>query len=880
MSTLPGDASETLSGKRPADAKIDEAAEEATMNTEDDFEEEDASALVATFQGTIVGIRYYKGTAHAGEYVSLVREPDNPYDANAIRVDNMAGDKVGHLKRQQAAILAPWMDRAGEHALSVEGTIPHQGNSFNMPVTVELITHAPEKELAAHAQQLEQQLKKSVGRKFQYRSALRTAGNNSTKAATGPTVESQEMMNWAARQAEELDQLFEQQSAQQLANLPAVSTPSQLQTTLLEYQQTGLGWLVRQDTQPKLPFYEKRKEQGRQVWHCSISNSSQAEEPKPFRGGMLCDEMGLGKTLQMISLILAAPPATATAPQCTLIVCPVSVMANWEQQIGMHVEEGALSVGIYQGPSRGNLLPQIKSGAINVLLVSYNTLASDYTKVFGKPNGKGPATKKRKVNSIFDQEMHRVVLDEAHTIRSTKTRVFHACSQLDARSRWALTGSPIINRCDDVHALLHFLRVQPLGDKKIFQRAISVPIQRGDDAGLACLRVAMSHVALRRSKATANVQLTEKTVQLNRVSFEGSEAHKEVYDALFGTVKMAFQAVLQDGENAVLGQYSHIFTKLMRLRQACCSAKLVPMEHRERAILIWKELQQRDLSKQLTAKEGLKLLEKLKGAFSELAELPECAVCLTEMEESQCVILKTCSHVFCDQCIAKVLSANPNCPLCRKGFQKSDMIKKSDASKAASTEGEEKDGDDKIPIDDDSIAKSPKIQALLATIKSMEPDSKGVIFSQFTSFLTLIGQALEEAGHTFVRLDGSMSAAKRSDAVRDFSSDEDNSPRFFLASLHAAGTGINLTRGTHACMMDVWWNAAIEEQAMDRIHRIGQTKPVTVHRFVMKDSLEERIVELQEAKSLQSKGALQKLKPEEQRRSRLRDLKGLLMIED
>ena len=65
---------------------------------------------------------------------------------------------------------------------------------------------------------------------------------------------------------------------------------------------------------------------------------------------------------------------------------------------------------------------------------------------------------------------------------------------------------------------------------------------------------------------------------------------------------------------------------------------------------------------------------------------------------------------------------------------------------------------------------------------------------------------------------------------------------------------------------------------MDRIHRIGQTRPVTIHRFVMKGSLEERIVALQQAKDLQAKGAMQKLKPEEQKQVRLRDLKGLLMI--
>ena len=91
---------------------------------------------------------------------------------------------------------------------------------------------------------------------------------------------------------------------------------------------------------------------------------------------------------------------------------------------------------------------------------------------------------------------------------------------------------------------------------------------------------------------------------------------------------------------------------------------------------------------------------------------------------------------------------------------------------------------------------------------------------------------------------------------------------------------INLTRGNHVFMMDCWWNQATENQAMDRVHRIGQKRRVIVRRFVMKDSIEERIVALQEAKGLQAKGAMEKLKPDELRKARLSDLKRLLLIKE
>lgn len=155
-----------------------------------------------------------------------------------------------------------------------------------------------------------------------------------------------------------------------------------------------------------------------------------------------------------------------------------------------------------------------------------------------------------------------------------------------------------------------------------------------------------------------------------------------------------------------------------------------------------------------------------------------------------------------------------------------------------------------------------------------------VIFSQFTSHLDIIEDAMKEAEHTFVRIDGSVSAPKRIAAISSFNSDNSDAPRFILCSLLAAGTGINLTRANWAFLMDVWWNAAVEAQAMDRIHRLSQKRKVNVRRFVMQGSIEERIIAIQERKSLQAKGALQKLQGDEKRKAMIGDLRGLLEIKE
>ena len=163
---------------------------------------------------------------------------------------------------------------------------------------------------------------------------------------------------------------------------------------------------------------------------------------------------------------------------------------------------------------------------------------------------------------------------------------------------------------------------------------------------------------------------------------------------------------------------------------------------------------------------------------------------------------------------------------------------------------------------------------------------------------------MKEAGYSFVLIDGSVCAANRISAIRQFNSDAADSPRFILCSLLASGTGINLTRANWCFMMDVWWNYAVESQAMDRskcvpffflhslstmnlnsftlcsVHRISQTRKVQVLRFVMKDSIEERIIQVQERKSLQAKSVLQKLQGDEKRKALLGDLRGLLDIDE
>ncbi len=140
---------------------------------------------------------------------------------------------------------------------------------------------------------------------------------------------------------------------------------------------------------------------------------------------------------------------------------------------------------------------------------------------------------------------------------------------------------------------------------------------------------------------------------------------------------------------------------------------------------------------------------------------------------------------------------------------------------------------------------SSKIERLLEALAEAAADGhKALVFSQWTSLLDKVEPHLREAGLAFCRLDGS--TRDRGEVVAEFQ--DEAGPPVMLVSLKAGGTGLNLTAADHVFLLDPWWNPAVEDQAADRTHRIGQDRPVIVYRLVAKDTVEERILALQERK--------------------------------
>jgi SNF2 family DNA or RNA helicase len=144
-----------------------------------------------------------------------------------------------------------------------------------------------------------------------------------------------------------------------------------------------------------------------------------------------------------------------------------------------------------------------------------------------------------------------------------------------------------------------------------------------------------------------------------------------------------------------------------------------------------------------------------------------------------------------------------------------------------------------------TAASSSKVDLLVESLATAAADGhKALVFSQWTSLLDLIEPRLAAAGIAFCRLDGS--TRDRAGVTAAFQSDQ--GPPVMLVSLKAGGSGLNLTAADHVFLCDPWWNPAVEDQAADRAHRIGQQRPVTIYRLVATDTVEERILALQAQK--------------------------------
>ncbi len=229
----------------------------------------------------------------------------------------------------------------------------------------------------------------------------------------------------------------------------------------------------------------------------------------------------------------------------------------------------------------------------------------------------------------------------------------------------------------------------------------------------------------------------------------------------------------------------------------------------------------------------------------------ECPICADEPMVEQTVT--GCWHSACKKCLLDFMKhqtdrhITPRCPSCREEINYRDLfevVRHDDDPDA--TEGKSQISLQRLGVNSSS-AKVVSLIQQLRSLRKEHPKMKSVVFSQFTSFLTQIEPALTRANITFLRLDGSMAQKARAAVLAKFQ--EMSQFTVLLLSLRAGGVGLNLTSANRVYMMDPWWSFAVEAQAIDRVHRMGQEEEVKVFRFIVKESVEERMLRVQDRRS-------------------------------
>jgi SNF2 family DNA or RNA helicase len=359
-------------------------------------------------------------------------------------------------------------------------------------------------------------------------------------------------------------------------DLPEMQQDARITTELLKHQKQGLHFMTEREKIP-LPNAEnndngfvlwrsKHKDNGTKIYYNVITGHEASHRPPPVRGGILADMMGLGKTLNILSLVVGSmddasifgtlpPPRIPQRPlvrnsKATLLVCPLSTVANWEDQIKSHIAPGTFTYYIYHGTSRIQDINELAK--YDMVVTSYHTLAAEVKKSGSK-------------RPIFQTNFFRIVLDEAHQVRTQSTSMSIAVCEIEAQRRWAVSGTPIQNRLEDLGALIKFLRIKPFDQKGAFAQFIIAPFKQADPEILPKLRLLVDSITLRRQKD--HITLPERTDKIVRLEF--SDREKKTYQFFLSDSQAKIKAISSAGLRFRGKQTARVLQNIMRLRKLC-----------------------------------------------------------------------------------------------------------------------------------------------------------------------------------------------------------------------------------------------------------------------------------------------------------------------
>ncbi|KAH8705169.1 putative SNF2 family helicase/ATPase [Talaromyces proteolyticus] len=738
-----------------------------------------------------------------------------------------------------------------------------------------------------------------------------------------PTPRSRVTTAYEVRTAEEVNdavmKMFDQLKSAE--NIPEMEASPLIRTPLLRHQKQALWFMVEKEKDRKYGPNENDNNSLWRVFHTSngtkkfreiISGTVLNEEPPQTYGGLLADMMGLGKTLSILSLVVETleqsrvweqgsphPEIVRHNPgirntRTTLLVCPLSTVSNWVSQVKGHLKEDAVSFYVFHGSSRTTNIDELRQ---------YDLVITTYSTILSEIRGRGS---KRGTSPLLRMNMFRIVLDEAHVIREQSAAQSQAIFKLNGQRRWSVTGTPVQNRLEDLASVTRFLRLSPYDEKSKFSAFILSRFKIGDPTVFASLRVLVDSFTLRRVKD--KIDLTAR--QDNIVMLEFSEQEAQLHEFFRKESDLMMKVIANESKGTMGGRmYHHVLKAMMLLRQVSAHGKeLLDKEDRERlkgmSVHDAIDLEEGEGDEQTgaidrKAYEMFRLMEDSSAAF--------CAVCNKQLVDNSAdsntadpkalmAVMLPCFDVLCVDCFAPVKasfvmqpefsSEQTRCNVCEGWIPMTySAITAAGLEQYTESRAESKNSRKKAKLLGEYEGPHTKTKALISHLQNTaeesaqlvgQPPIKSVVFSAWTSHLDLIEIALKDNGlQGFTRIDGGMSLAARNQALDTFA--KDNSVTILLATIGAGGVGLNLTSASRVYVMEPQYNPAAVAQAIDRVHRLGQTRDVVTVQFLMKASIEEKIFEMakkkqQLADDSMARGKLDKREVQEARMQAYRSL--------
>eukprot|EP01083_Nonionella_stella_P022099 61103_1 len=639
---------------------------------------------------------------------------------------------------------------------------------------------------------------------------------------------------------------------------------------------------------PRLNVKLRENQKKGLTWLLSRENE---ETQDGVRGGLLCDETEMGKTVQILSLMLVQKQKNPN--ERTLIITPLNLVDRWIGEI-RKIAPNSFTICHYYNQKRKKITKQ-DIEKCDVVLSTTDTFKKAMGKTTKMWNGytKEMWMKAEKQELLFKLNkgfFDRIVVDESHEIKNIDTVRSRAICTMASRCKykWCLTGTPVHNDITyDLGGACRFLGIKhatyvekfKLTDKEkdselklkpkfSKQKKKSMWLDVSNEFCLNRIKTFIKPIMLRRTKkyVLAN-DFPEKEEIIVKCAL--SEEERVIYNKNYDEAKKQY-AQFKTTKN-VMSRYVHLLGMLTKLRKICTHPCMVF----NRASLLDQEGNTNVMDFASTTDVLDRMHEDIVRRINEMSSLIEyeCPICF-ELTELNGVVLSNCGHVFCRDCCEEL--ERQLCPICRGRFTSRDMVRIEHVLKSKQLDEkhkeefetykvhgiEKKSGDegadeeiDYGKYDEllekycDPMCASSKINALMERLEYIEQHHNGdkvLVFSNFTHCFKIIGQTLKDKDIEYIKFDSSLSRKQRAKTLDYFNKSEEC--KVLLISARCASVGLNLMCANHVIFVDPRVNPGLDNQAIGRCWRIGQNKTVYVSRLIMENTIEEKILSMQQGK--------------------------------